>query len=506
MDVYGIDLGTTYSCVAQINPIDKLPEVVRNDVQMQTTPSVVYFDDIADPLVGQMAKNSMRQDPTHAVAFIKREMTNPKYHRIIGQNSINPVNISAMILKKVVDDANLLRCSNNQPPIKDVVITVPAYFNNDARVLTRQAGEIAGLNVLDLLNEPTAAALSYGMNDLNGKTFMIYDLGGGTFDVSIMRMSNNGLETLSTEGDHHLGGVDWDSIIVDYILTKIHSNETYTDIKDSRDGGELILRAEDCKQLLSVQEQAPIKFRYKGRINTEFVSRNVFEELTADLLERTINIVRMAISKSTAEIKHIDDIILVGGSSRMPMVKRRLQREFPNTNIRLDAYEPDLAVAKGAAIHAYNLANKPVAPKVKLVKDLSTRSYGIKCEDENTKVLKIQNLLLRTDPLVTTSTKYFQTSAEDQSSVDITIYENTSVKAEISLEEGMKKYSKILSWGYNVPKATPVTAHVDRGSDGIVHIVVECQNKEVRFDLKPEMALSDDEVDFQKRRLSHIQL
>ena len=190
-EVYGIDLGTTYSCIAEISELDKLPVVIKNSEELQTTASVVYYDEYDSPVVGGEAKRCMQQNPTRTVAFIKREMSNPSYSRTIGSHTISPVKISAMILKKLVGDANLNREYRGKSSIKDVVITVPAYFGHTERELTKQAGEAAGLNVLALLNEPTAAALSYGANKLEGKTFMVYDLGGGTFDVSIMRVGRS---------------------------------------------------------------------------------------------------------------------------------------------------------------------------------------------------------------------------------------------------------------------------------------------------------------------------
>jgi molecular chaperone DnaK (HSP70) len=202
-EIFGIDLGTTNSCIAEISLLDRLPVVIKNSDDQQTTPSVVYYDDYGTPIVGGEAKRCMSLDPSRAVLFIKREMSNPSYSRRIGEETISPVKISAMILKKIVDDANLSREYEGKKKIKDVVITVPAYFGNNERELTKQAGEVAGLNVLALLNEPTAAALSYGTDHLEGKSFMVYDLGGGTFDVSIIRMNHGVLDTLSTDGDHH---------------------------------------------------------------------------------------------------------------------------------------------------------------------------------------------------------------------------------------------------------------------------------------------------------------
>lgn len=508
-EVYGIDLGTTYSCIAEISELDKLPVVIKNSEELQTTASVVYYDEYDSPIVGGEAKRCMQQNPTRSIAFIKREMSDSSYSRTIGANTITPVKISAMILKKLVDDANLNREYRGKSSISDVVITVPAYFGHTERELTKQAGEAAGLNVLALLNEPTAAALSYGANKLEGKTFMVYDLGGGTFDVSIMRVTNGNLVTLSTDGDHHLGGVDWDTEIVNYVLSNCCGvDERYEDIKDSKDGGTLILAAEQCKKLLSKNEESPMRFRYKNRMYTKAIKRSTFEELTSDLLQKTIDVVHHAMSISTDKNANIDEIILVGGSSYMPMVKNKLIDEFPDCEVRLDQFEPDLAVAKGAAIHAYNLANPlfvGVSGGVKILQDLSSRSYGIASIDYYTGENVVENIVLRTDPIVYGETILFQTTTEGQDSVDITIFESASSERTIPRYEGKMIASKTISWGYPVPIHTTIVARVKRESNGIVSIEVECQDEKVSFELKPENALDEDQMKDLKKELKDLQ-
>lgn len=511
-EIFGIDLGTTYSCIAEISSITKLPSVIKNQDDLTTTPSIVFFDENDAPLVGGEAKRYMSSDPSRAIAFIKREMSNPSFRMEIGNNEITPVKISAMILKKLVDDANVNRKFRNKPPINDVVITVPAYFGNNERELTRQAGVIAGLNVLGLLNEPTAAALYYGSRgqELNEKTFMVYDLGGGTFDVSIMRMHNNVLETLSTDGDHHLGGVDWDAAIVDYALKVVcgESDVTYEDIKHTRDGGDMIMQAERCKKMLSDGDSAPLKFRYKGRPYTHILRRSTFEELTADLLERTIDSINKAIEISKDPDATIDMIFLVGGSSYMPMVKERLYEEFSDTCIYLEQFEPDLAVAKGAAIQAFNVSNPRVSPAagVKIGTDLSSRSYGAGCVQVETGEDIIDNLILRTDPMVYSGTRRHYTLKEGQKCVRISIYEDKSIEKEIPQEEGFLVQEQLIEWGYPVPKETPVDFTIKRGTDGIIHIEAVCQGHKVFFEIKPEGGVEPEEMERLKQEMSSYNL
>ena len=499
MAVFGIDLGTTNSCIAIIGE-DGLPTVIRNLSDDQTTPSVVYYEEDGENYVGKEAKNSMGADPNRTVAFIKREMSNDRYDRTIDGNKINPVDVSALILKKVIDDANEVRSYDGLPPIKRAVVTVPAYFGTKECELTKQAARIAGIEVLDLLNEPTAAALNYGTKGLEGKTFMIYDLGGGTFDVSIMRMKNGTLDTLSTDGNHHLGGVDWDIVLLDYALMKCDLDVTYDDIKDTKDAGKMLLAAEQCKKNLTKSDKAILKFTYNRKLYTVDITREMFEDLTRELLDQTLNIMRNAIKISREPNARIDEIILVGGSSYMPMVKNMLQKEF-SCPIRLDRLEPDLAVAKGAAIHAASLDGNGKS-EVKLGKDKGSKSYGILCTDEKD-VDYIINIIKRTDDLVYEGTSSFQTRDEGQTALKVSIYENILTDDRIddigccSLVD-----SKTLRWGFAVPKGTPMTAHVSRSSDGTVDIWAECQGQRVDFKIEYKGAYSDEEIEERMKILS----
>lgn len=400
-----------------------------------------------------------------------------------------------------MDDANEQRSYEGLPPIHKAVITVPAYFGLMERELTKQAGKIAGLEVLDILNEPTAAALSYGTKGLDGKTFMIYDLGGGTFDVSIMRMKDGVLDTLSTDGDHKLGGVDWDIALLDYALQASGLDVTYDDIKDERETAKMLLAAEMCKKNLSKSEKASIKLIYKRKPYIKEVSRSLFEEITEDLLENTVDMIHHAIKISAEPLdsKQIDEIILVGGSSYMPMVKKRLQQEF-DCPIKLDMLEPDRAVAQGAALHATKLnGNQEVA--VELGNDKESRSYGIRCLDENDNLI-VQNILRRTDNITYEGTIEFYTICDGQTRVLMAVYENTSTDEFVSLKKSTLIEEKPLDWGIEVEKDTPVIVHVSRGKDGIVHIWGECKGAKALFDISPQALFDEDEAEALRRKLA----
>lgn len=500
--VFGIDLGTTNSCIAVLGE-DGLPEVIKNLDDKFTTPSVVYYDDCCQPFVGEEAKSMMGGDVQRTVAFIKREMSNKNYRRMIDDVEVTPTSASALILKKVVDDANEQRSYEGLPPIHKAVITVPAYFGNIEHERTKQAAQIAGLEVLGLLNEPTAAALSYGTKGLEGKTFMIYDLGGGTFDVSIMRMQNGKLDTLSTDGDHHLGGVDWDICLVNLLLTRNNLGISYDDIKDDKEVGKLLIAAENCKKLLSKTDKATMKFVYKRKQYFLEVTRSMFEELTEELVDNTIDIVNHAKKIAREEIHKIDDIILVGGSSYMPMIKKRLMEEYPDSNIRLDNLEPDRAVAKGAAIHAANL-NGSSTSEVSLGDDMASRSYGIRCQSDGEIV--VHNVVKRTDPMIFKDKCDFFTAGEGWSSVPVAVFENISTDTIVALEKCTLVEQKELAWGFSVPEGTPVYAYVNRDKDGLISLSVECQGKTVHFVIKAQGTMSEEQIKKERTKLAELRV
>ena len=499
-EVFGIDLGTTNSCIAVIGQ-DGMPKIIKNLEDEYTTPSVVYYDEAGEIVVGREAKNGMKLAPERTIAFIKRQMSNSSYKVNIDGDSKTPVKVSASILKKVVNDANEQRGYEGLAPIKKAVITVPAYFGHNERELTKQAGEIAGLEVLDLLNEPTAAALSYGAKGLEGKTFMVYDLGGGTFDVSIMRMKNGVLDTISTDGDHKLGGVDWDIALLDFALQTCGLEDlTYDDIKNERDAAGMLQAAENCKKILSKSDKANLKLIYKRRPYTKEISRSTFEEITEDLLENTMKVVQHAIEIGKISDKDIDEIILVGGSSYMPMVKARLQKKF-NCNIRLDLFEPDRAIAQGAAIHAASCDGDK--QKAMIGSDMGSRSYGVRANitDWDGKP-GIVNILKRTDTLVFEGNHTLYTSSEGQTGVAVAIYENTSTDNLVELEKCTLIEEKVIEWGFPVAKNTELHINVKRKKDGRIFVEGECQNRRVDFKIEPKGLLSDTEKQALKEELS----
>lgn len=372
--VFGIDLGTTYSCIAYIDANGK-PVVLKNAEGDLTTPSAVFFESQTEVTVGSAAKESSKMYPDQVVTFVKRSIGQPGFCLNINGVDMKPEEISSYILKKVVKDAeDSLRMEGkleDDEHIKDVVITCPAYFGVAERDATKAAGVIAGLNVMSIINEPTAAAITYGVTeDSKNKTVLVYDLGGGTFDITMIDIKPGEIKVICTGGDHNLGGKDWDDRVLMY-LAEQYQNETGTPddiLEDAETMQELSLAAERAKKLLSAKEKAPVAVNYMGeRVRVE-LTRQKFDELTEDLLNRTIDLTKemfQEAQKKGYSQSDVCEILLVGGSSKMPQVMSRVKAEF---GIETKMFDPDESVAKGAAIYAsktseFNIVLEEIAKK-----------------------------------------------------------------------------------------------------------------------------------------------
>ncbi|MDR1118366.1 MAG: Hsp70 family protein [Bifidobacteriaceae bacterium] len=346
----GIDLGTTFSAVA-VQRADGKPEILPNREFEETTPSVVFFPPEGDEdliMVGVEAKNQVAVAGEDVAQFVKRAMGSRDYRFITsGGVEFTAEGISAMILKRLAQDASEALGEE----VKDVVVTVPAYFDDARRTATRDAAKIAGLNVLGLLNEPTAAALAFGVETEEEGTFLVYDLGGGTFDVTILVIKGNSYREVATVGDAELGGSDWDNEIVKLICAAIQENGgPDLDLDDMSLVSVLQEKAEQAKRALTANAAASVSVALGGRIHRAKITRAQFEEATAHLLERTEDMTRVALEEAWLTWDDIDEVLLVGGSSKMPMVPalvERLSGRSPSRHIH-----PDLAVALGAAIQA----------------------------------------------------------------------------------------------------------------------------------------------------------
>ena len=353
--VIGIDLGTTNSCVSVVE--GGVATIIPNDKGERTTPSVVAFTDSGERLVGTAAKRQAAVNASRTVASIKRHM-GTDWRKELGGKMYNPQEISAMILRKLREDAEAYLGEK----VTDAVITVPAYFNDIQRQATKDAGRIAGLNVRRIINEPTSAALAYGLNNGSAQKIMVYDLGGGTFDVSIIEIGDGVIEVLATCGDNHLGGDDFDERIVQWMCGEFMKTSRADLMKDAAAMVRVREAAEQAKKELSAGEMASISLPFIMQVNGQPVhldmtlTRAKFNELTRDLVDRTEGPVRTALSDAGIAASELGRVLLVGGSTRIPAVQQKVQQitgKIPSKNIN-----PDECVAQGAAIQGDTLGSE----------------------------------------------------------------------------------------------------------------------------------------------------
>src|SRR5450432_4303216 len=319
----GIDLGTTFCAVSHIDAYGK-PQIIPNSESERITPSVILFDG-QSVIVGTLAKNNSVAEAERIVDFVKREMGKPKeqFHREFNGKIYSAEELSALILRKLKADAEKYL----KEPVTDVVITVPAYFNDSERTATITAGQLAGFNVLQIVNEPTAAALAYGLDKLDqDQTAFVFDLGGGTFDVTIMRIENQSIRMVATNGDHRLGGKDWDDIIVNLVaeeFDRLHGENPLLDLQSYQD---LQSRALAAKIQLSSRKRTAIVHHHNGKSVKIELTREEFEKSTRHLVEKCKTICEMVMQEAKMKWDKIDKILLVGGMTRMPMVRDMVLR------------------------------------------------------------------------------------------------------------------------------------------------------------------------------------
>ncbi len=480
--VLGIDLGTTNSCMAIVE--GGKPTVIPNAEGERTTPSVIAFKG-DERLVGSIAKRQAVTNPDKTISSIKRLIgTNKKIK--IDDKDYTPQEISAMILAKLKADAeNYLG-----EKITDAVVTVPAYFNDAQRQGTKDAGQIAGLNVLRIINEPTASTLAYGLNDANDQTILVYDLGGGTFDVSILEMGEGIFEVKSTSGDTRLGGDDWDKRISNWIIEEF-KKDSGTDLSNDRVALQRIYdAAEKAKIELSTLMQTNINLPFiamEGNIPKNIditLTRSKLEKLTEDLLERTLTPIRKAMADAKIEPEKIDKILLVGGQTRAPAVRDLIKKYFakePFKNIN-----PDECVAMGAAIQGGVLAGEV---KDVLLLDVTPLSLGIE-----TLGSIFTKLIERNTTIPTKKSQIFSTAADSQTSVEIHVLQGERQMANDNTSLGRFQLIGIPPAPRGVPQID-VTFNLD--ANGILNVNAKDlgTGKEQAITIKSSSGLSEEEID-----------
>ncbi|WP_020573663.1 Hsp70 family protein [Actinopolymorpha alba] len=342
----GIDLGTTFSAAARVNELGK-PEIVVNRDGERLTPSVVLFQDEL-PIVGTMAKRSAATAPLDVVQFVKRSMGDPTWKfETSGGTSYRPEEISAIILKRIKDDVELALGDE----VTDAVITVPAYFDDAPRRATMDAGRIAGLNVRRVLNEPTAAALAYGIETEVSGNVLVYDLGGGTFDVTIMRVEGGEFDVLATHGDRNLGGFDFDNALMRLLDERFQAAGGPSLLDNPETEADLREKAEIAKRSLTTVEQTRVVLATAGTTKVLPLTRAEFEDVTSSLRSRTRDVAEMVVGDAGLDWSKISHILLAGGSTRMPMIRTMIEQVAGREVVR--TVNPDEVVALGAAIQAH---------------------------------------------------------------------------------------------------------------------------------------------------------
>jgi len=422
MKLIGIDLGTTNSVIALVNEFGK-PEIIPNKEGERTTPSVVLFDH-DQVIVGSTAKQSAVADPENTIACIKSHIGSPEFMFTHNNVDFTPEDISAMILRKLIDDAeNFLG-----EKISDVVITVPAYFNDIQRKATIDAGKIAGVNVMQIINEPTAAALTYGLDKKKAQTIIVYDLGGGTFDVTIMKIGENAFDVIGSDGDRKLGGNNFDEKLMGYLNQQFKNEHKIDLLEDLVLSQDLRIKAENAKKILSNKLSTTVYLSAQGRSSKIEITRDVFSELVADLIARTQLLLEAVMDDAHLDWSEIDQLLLVGGSTRTPavfdMVKKVSGKE-PSVNIN-----PDEAVALGAAIQAgiINAREKDsnISEMVRMkygsisVADVTAHSFGaITLDEYNNKRNAI--IIPKNSKIPVRKSQIFYTTVPNQTSVKLTV-------------------------------------------------------------------------------------
>lgn len=541
--VYGIDLGTTYSCLAYVDEHGK-PVVLANAEGELITPSVVYFESAKNIVVGQAAKEVAAFHHDQCVSTVKRAMGDPHWERTFFDQTYKPQDISSFILRKLVRDAEQITGDK----IKNVVITCPAYFGFNEKGATRQAGELAGLDVRYVIPEPTAAALAYGIEQTEEQVILVYDLGGGTFDVTLIKVESDEITVICTGGDHQLGGKNWDDAIVSY-LAQCFEEETGTSadtlLDDPETYQELLNAAERLKKSLSSRQSVTEAVRFEGqRVRVE-LTRETFDQITAQLLERTLSLTEQEIQKAKAKgHERIDKLLLVGGSTYMPQVIETVGRRFPFEVLQFD---PNQAVAKGAAVFGYkcyldeqikiriaeetgqakeevdldhvekavveaaqevvarehglalpglkNLVNKKIT-------NVTSKSFGVVVVNRSRAKEVVANLILVDESVPRSSSQQFGTLEDGQVQVDLRCMESTLESREVEVADCKELGLAVLSFGKPLPEGSPIEVTFDLAADGLLKLHGRdlTTSNEIDAEFKTKSILSREEVSAAKSR------
>ncbi len=500
--IIGIDLGTTYSAVAVVNQHGKA-EIVPNREGERITPSVILFDGDS-AIVGSIAKRAAVTDPLNAVQFVKRYMGDPTWSfETPDGHQHSPEVLSAYILKRLKEDAEQLLGE----PVTDAVITVPAYFNDAQRKSTQDAGHIAGLNVRHVINEPTAAALVYGVERCkDDQVVLVYDLGGGTFDVTIMRVSQGSIDVVATGGDKNLGGFDWDNDLMNY-LNEQFMNAGGCDLTDEPTlEQDLRDKAEMAKRTLSTRSKTSVFLSAGGTTTSIEVTRDKFEEITLNRLKMTEAVVEEVLDDAELDWDQIDKILLVGGSTRMPMVTNLIERvSGKQPSLELN---PDEVVAMGAALRGALIQQEGASARpddsgsVALVEisDVTSHGMGVIAYDELTDRDYNSIIVERNTKIPFTVQQHYSTVSDNQRelNVRVTVGDDDDLEYVTIARETVLKIPPY-------PRGAPVGVTFEYNADGRISVTVSdlTSKKELgTLELEYEGSMSSSEIEAQRNKLA----
>jgi molecular chaperone DnaK len=502
----GIDLGTTFSAVARLDDTGR-PVTVPNAEGDLTTPSIVLFDG-DEVVVGKEAAKAMATEAERVADCMKRDVGAREYHKAVDGVTYPPEALQAYVLKKLCDDTR-----RQVGPFDKAVITVPAYFDEVRRKSTQDAGYMAGLEVLDIINEPTAAAVAFGFQQgfLNARgeahapqKVLVYDLGGGTFDVTLMQIDGTEFKALATDGDVQLGGRDWDQRLVDYVadeFLKQHRHDPRFDPRtDPSTAGALWRECEDAKRALSARKKAAITCHFRGESLRLEIAREKFQELTRDLLDRTQFTVRQVLRAADLDWGAVDRVLLVGGSSRMPAVVdmlRQLSGKEPDASV-----SPDEAVCHGAALQAgLVLAKSDGRAPAFQVRNVNSHSLGVIGVDPATQRQRTAVLIPRNTTLPVKARRVFKTQKDNQESLLVRIVEGESPSPDACTPLGS---CVIRDMPRGLPARSPVEVEFRYGADGRLTVQVAVAGREgsARQEIMRENSMDRAQLDAWRKKIA----
>jgi len=499
----GIDLGTTYSVIAYLDEADR-PQTLPSTDGDKLTPSTVLFDQ-NQVVVGREAVKALATEWEHIAECPKRELGQRVFPKTLRGRQYPPEALEAWVLNKLRLDAQL-----QLGQIEKVVITVPAYFDEVRRKSTMDAGYMAGFEVMDIINEPTAAAIAFGYQrgflkqgeSHERQRLIVYDLGGGTFDVTVMEIQGTDFIALATDGDMRLGGRDWDQRLVDYVSEEFIRNYGVDPREDAHAVGKLWRDCEDAKRTLSTRSKVTISSELEGCVVTVDVTRDLFQEMTHDLLERTAFTTRQTLEAAGLDWKEIDRVLLVGGSTRMPAVARMIEDmsgKAPDTSV-----SPDEAVAHGAALHAGRLLRQFEGQTPTFsIRNVNSHSLGVVGTDSATRKPRNAILIPRNTPLPVTAKRIFRTQRAGQRSILVRIVEGESHSPADCMPIGKCSVRKLPD---DLPAQTPIEVRFRYEENGRLAVTVGIAGADtlLQHELTRENSLSQQQLDGWRQYISQV--